>query len=66
MKLTERRILMLTVEPGRKDRLVFDDEQPKLAARGKSARPASRADEATLLSNRGTAGKSGYLLDRVR
>ncbi len=29
---------MLTLEPGRKDRLVFDDEQPKLAARGKSAR----------------------------
>ncbi len=39
MKLSERRILLLTVESGRKDKLEFDDEQPNLAVRvGKSAR----------------------------
>jgi hypothetical protein len=33
MKLTERRIETLTVEGGRKDRLVFDDSQRGLAVR---------------------------------
>jgi integrase len=33
MKLTERKIETLTVEPGRKDRLIFDDEQRGLAVR---------------------------------
>jgi hypothetical protein len=33
MKLTERKIEKLTVEKGRRDRLVFDDEQRGLAVR---------------------------------
>ena len=33
MKLTEHKIERLTVEPGRKDRLVFDDQQRGLAVR---------------------------------
>jgi integrase len=33
MKLTEKRVEELTVEPGRKDRLVFDDTQRGLAVR---------------------------------
>src|SRR6516225_4199596 len=33
MKLTERKIETLELQPGRKDRLVFDDEQRGLAVR---------------------------------
>ena len=33
MKLTERKVEQLSPEPGRKDRLIFDDEQRGLAVR---------------------------------